>query len=113
MKVAGVGMRTSALAYILLEDALIIGLLLGAYAFAHFGNVLFLNSPLGLVQAIVFLGCVKAAFFLCGLYDFRHLLPRPVFWARLLGGIAFVTVGVWLFCVSTDGGSIACGGHST
>lgn len=100
MKVAGVQVRGFTLAYVLLEDALILGALLGAFAFAHFGRIALADSPLGLARALALLLGLKACFFWAGLYDFRHRPDRRTFWLRLLVGVGVVgAIGWGLWCV--------------
>jgi len=92
----------------MLEDALIIGALLGAFAFAHFGSVRFLASPLRLLPGLALVLCIKAAFFWCGLYDFRHIVPRATFWRRLLAGFLLSSLAAWGFCSLMVGEWLAC-----
>ena len=96
--VAGVRVRGATLLYVVLEDLLIVGALLGASAFAHFGRVTVLHSPLSLANALLIMAGLKAAFFWSGLYDFRHVPTRAVFWRRLALGLGLgsaVAAGVW------------------
>ncbi|MHC4973368.1 MAG: TIGR03013 family XrtA/PEP-CTERM system glycosyltransferase [Planctomycetota bacterium] len=103
MKVAGVRVRGVTLVYVLLEDLLILAVLMGAFAFAHFGRLAILRSPLNLVNAVVLLIGLKAVFFWVGLYDFRHVVDRLTFWKRLLGGVALVSVAAAvLWCLLAD-----------
>jgi len=94
MTVAGVRVRGVAVVYVLFEDVAIIAALLGAFAFAHFGRVRILESPLGILNAIVLLVAIKAAFFWSGLYDFCHRADRRTFWRRMLTGLTIVSLGV-------------------
>lgn len=108
MKVAGVRVRGAAVLYVVVEDLLIVGILLGAFAFAHFGLVRPLKSPLTLVQTLAVLVAIKAAFFWFGLYDFSRRGRRGVFWKRLGVGLAVVYVLAGLvWCVVTDQ-KVAC-----
>jgi len=103
MKVAGVRVRGVTLLYVVLEDVMILAVLMGAFAFAHFGRLAILQSPLNLINAIVLLVGLKAVFFWVGLYDFRHILDRLTFWKRLLGGVALVSVAAAvLWCLLAD-----------
>ena len=103
MKVAGVRVRGAAVLYVLAEDAFIVAALLGAFAFAHFGRIRILESPLGILNAVCLLIAIKAAFFWTGLYDFGHRADRRTFWRRLFTGFAVVYTGTWLmWCVVTD-----------
>lgn len=103
MQVAGARVRPATLAYVLLEDVLIVACLLGASAFANFGRITVLNSPLGLFNAVALLFGVKAFFFWTGLYDFRHRVSRRRFWLRLLTGLSLVSVAaVVLWCGVVD-----------
>ena len=103
MKVAGVRVRGFTLAYVLLEDLLIVGALLGAFAFAHFGRIAVLDSPLGIARALALLLGLKACFFWAGLYDFRHMPTRRTFWVRLAAGVAIVGALAWgLWCLLSD-----------
>ena len=108
MKVAGVRVRFGTLLYVLVEDAVILGLLLGAFAFADFGQLDVLHSPLGLVNAILLMLGFKAVFFWAGLYDFRHLPDRRTFWKRLGFGLALVSVAAYVLWVWVAGEGIAC-----
>ena len=60
MTIAGARIRGATFAYVVFEDFLIIGALLGASAFAHFGQITVFHSPLGLANALVIL-CTRAA----------------------------------------------------
>ena len=103
MKVAGVRVRRTVVAYVLFEDLLIVALLLGAFAFAHFGRLEVLRSPLDLATLLGLLLAIKAAFFWLGLYDFSHDPPRHVFLKRLGIGIGVVYAAAWLlWCVASD-----------
>jgi len=103
MKVAGVRVRGVTLLYVVLEDLTILAVLMGAFAFAHFGHLAILQSPLNLINAIVLLIGLKAVFFWVGLYDFRHILDRLTFWKRLLGGVALVSAAAAvLWCLLGD-----------
>jgi sugar transferase (PEP-CTERM system associated) len=96
--VAGVRVRGATLLYVVLEDLLIVGALLGASAFAQFGRVTVFHSPLSLAKTLLIMAGIKVAFFWSGLYSFRHVPGRTVFWRRLGFGIGFasaVAVGVW------------------
>jgi len=99
VKVAGTRIRGATFLFILLEDALIVSALLGAFAFAHFGRVQVFHSPLGVANSILLLLGLKAVFFWAGLYDFRHVPSRAVFWRRLLLGVGLVGVAaIVLWC---------------
>ncbi|MHC4492043.1 MAG: nucleoside-diphosphate sugar epimerase/dehydratase, partial [Planctomycetota bacterium] len=103
MKVAGVRVRGVTLLYVLVEDLLILAVLMGAFAFAHFGHLAILRSPLNLLNAVILLIGLKAVFFWVGLYDFRHVVDRLTFWKRLLGGVALVSVAAAiLWCLLAD-----------
>jgi len=103
MKLAGVRVRGVTLLYVLVEDVLILGALLGAFAFAHFGSVALLRSPLGFARALLVLLALKTCFFWAGLYDFRHMRGRAAFWTRLVAGLAFVCLAGWVvWCGLTD-----------
>jgi sugar transferase (PEP-CTERM system associated) len=101
------------LLYVVLEDLLIIGALLGATAFAHFGRVTLFHSPLSLANGLLIMAGLKVAFFWAGLYDFRHVPSRPVFWRRLAFGLGLaVAVATllwygllreWLACLAFVG----------
>ena len=60
--------------YLLVEDLILLAAVLLA-----------VRDPL---PALALFGLVKGAFFVCGLYDFRLLPTRPVFWTRLTIGAA-------------------------
>lgn len=77
MNVAGVRIRGAAAVYLLLEDLLLLLAAIGALWFAG-------KSPW---TALFVLVAVKLAFLVCGLYDFRLLPTRPVFWSRLASGV--------------------------
>jgi len=103
MKVAGVRVRGTAVVYVLFEDLLIVTLLLGAFAFAHFGRLEILRSPLDLATLLGLLLAIKAAFFWLGLYDFSHEPPRRVFLKRLGIGIGVIYAAAFLlWCVASD-----------
>jgi hypothetical protein len=63
MKVAGVRVRGVTLLYVFLEDLLILAVLMGAFAFAHFGRLAILRSPLNLLNAVLLLVGLTAVFF--------------------------------------------------
>ncbi len=90
MNLAGVRVRGVTLFYVLLEDFLIVLALLGGCAFAHGGRLTPLQSPLGIANALLLLGGIKASLFWCGLYDFRHRPNRTTFWKRIAAGSALV-----------------------
>ncbi len=92
MTAGGVRLRGTAAVYVLLEDLLIVASLLGAFAFAHYGRLDSLASATGVLLAFGMLAAVKASFFVCGLYDFRLLATRGVFWGRLLAGAAIAAL---------------------
>jgi sugar transferase (PEP-CTERM system associated) len=96
-------------AYVVVEDALILGALLGALAFAHFGLSWLLDSPLALLHLALLVVAIKAAFFCTGLYDFSRMITRRAFWRRNLIGIAAVAVGAWLAWAVPTGERVACG----
>jgi len=110
VNIAGVRVRGTTFAYVVLEDLLIIGALLGASAFAHFGRLTVFHSPLGLANALLILAGLKAAFFWAGLYDFRHVPTRAVFWRRLGLGLGLAAAAAallwyglldeWLACAA-------------
>ncbi|NJN14791.1 MAG: hypothetical protein HC813_04085 [Planctomycetes bacterium] len=108
MKIAGTRIRGTAVAYVVVEDLLILGTLLAAFAFAHLGTPDLLASPLRLIPALGLLLCIKAAFFWCGLYDFRHLVSRATFWKRLLAGFLLSGAGAWGVCTLLPGEGLAC-----
>ena len=99
--------RGAAVLYVFIEDLLIAGILFGAFAFADFGQFRALRSPLRVANLAVMLVAIKFAFFWTGLYDFRHLVSRRVFWNRIFWGFAFVYVGA---CVALAIGDqrVAC-----
>ena len=103
MKVAGVRVRGAAVLYMLVEDLLIVGILCGAFAFAHFGQL----APLRVANVAAMLLAIKVAFFWTGLYDFRQLVSRRVFWRRVTVGFALVYLGAWL-ASSLAGERLAC-----
>ena len=78
------------MAYILLEDVALIGSVLGAFWFAHFGSLAALGEWTGLVSVLAVIVGVKTMYFLAGLYDFSQVHSRPGFFGRLAfaGGIA-------------------------
>lgn len=96
MKVAGLRLRSAAVAYVLIEDAMIILALLAAFAFAHFGTLAPLRSPVQVVHVLLFLLGVKITFFYTRLYDLRHLTSRSTFWRRLIVGLGMVGLGGWV-----------------
>ncbi len=108
MRIAGTRVRGTAVAYVVFEDALIVGALLGAFAFAHYGSIRFVASPLRLLPGLALLLSIKAAFFWCGLYDFRHLVPRATFWRRLFAGFLLSGLAAWGFCSVMVGERLAC-----
>ncbi len=63
MKVAGVRVRGAAVLYMLVEDLLIVGILCGAFAFAHLGQL----APLGVASVAAMLLAIKVAFFWTGM----------------------------------------------
>jgi sugar transferase (PEP-CTERM system associated) len=100
VNVAGVRVRGATFFYVVLEDILIVSALLGASAFAHSGWVSPLRSPLSVANAIFIIAALKVAFFWSGLYAFRRVPTRKVFWRRLAFGLglgAAASVGVWHF----------------
>jgi sugar transferase (PEP-CTERM system associated) len=103
VKVAGVRVRGATVLYVVFEDLLILGVLLGAFAFAHFGQLAVLRSPLGLLNAVLLIVGLKAVFFWTGLYDFRHVPDRWTFWRRILLGLLLVSLGAAIhWCLITD-----------
>ena len=95
MSPGGVRLRGTAAVYVLLEDAAIVALLVGAFAFAHFGQLDALASPAALVLLLGLLLLIKGSFFICGLYDFRLLAPRAEFWTKLCCGAVLSALLVW------------------
>jgi len=107
VNLGGVRLRGSAAVYVLLEDATILALLIGAFGFAHFGRMDGLASVTGAAQLIALLLMVKGAFFICGLYDFRLLAPRGEFWTKLGAGAVLSAALVWAAWVGAAGEGIA------
>ncbi|MHC4954248.1 MAG: TIGR03013 family XrtA/PEP-CTERM system glycosyltransferase [Planctomycetota bacterium] len=107
MTIGGVRLRGAAAVYVLIEDAITVALLVGAFAFAHVGQVGGLASPQAVIGIVALLLLTKGAFFVCGLYDFRHLVTRPVFWTRVVGGAVLATALVWASWVAAAGEGIA------
>jgi sugar transferase (PEP-CTERM system associated) len=111
--VAGVRVRGPTFVYVVLEDLLIVGALLGASAFAHFGRITLFHSPLTLANGLLIMAGLKAAFFWAGLYDFRHIPSRAVFWRRLALGLGLAAAAAallwygllkeWLACLAFVG----------
>jgi sugar transferase (PEP-CTERM system associated) len=108
MQVAGARVRPATLAYVVLEDVLIVACLLGASAFANFGRITLFHSPLGLLNAVALLFGVKAFFFWTGLYDFRHRVSRRRFWTRLLAGLLLVSLAAVLLWCGVGDEPLAC-----
>lgn len=108
MKIAGVRVRRTAVFFVLLEDLLIAGVVWGAFVFAHAGSLRSVGPSPGILHATVGLLLVKAVFFWTGLYDFRNLATRWVFWRRLLCGVAVVDLGAWLLWDVGGGERVAC-----
>mgnify|MGYP001815667289 CR=1 FL=1 len=103
MKIAGVQVRSGAIAYLIFEDLLIAGSILGVLAYSRGGSLGLTGSPIGTVNAIVLFLGIKATFFWFGLYDLRYKPTRKDFWRRLLMALAVVCVGTWLhWFVLTD-----------
>jgi len=88
MRLAGERLRPLSLAYVLVEDAVIVAALAGAVAFAHYGSFATPHSPVGAATALSLLLGIKGVFYYAGLYDFRHLRPRRAFWTRLGAALA-------------------------
>jgi len=107
VNLGGVRLRGSAAAYVLLEDAAILTVLVGAFAFAHFGRVEGLVTLSGLAQLLALLLMVKGTFFVCGLYDFRLLTARSEFWTKLTAGAVLAAALVWATWVGAAGEGIA------
>ncbi|MHC4849036.1 MAG: hypothetical protein ACYTEG_11350, partial [Planctomycetota bacterium] len=61
-------------AYLLVEDLILLA-----------ATLLVVREPWA---ALLLFVLVKSGFFICGLYDFRLLPTRPVFWTRLAAGTA-------------------------
>ncbi|MGH7162422.1 MAG: TIGR03013 family XrtA/PEP-CTERM system glycosyltransferase [Planctomycetota bacterium] len=89
---AGVRLRGAAVAYVALEDALIAGAILGAFAFTQIGV-----APAGLAPAAALFLAIKAAFYWARLYDLRHLTDRGTFWLRLLSGVGPAAAAGWAY----------------
>jgi len=107
VNLGGVRLRGSAAAYVLLEDAVILTVLVGAFAFSRFGSLEGLASLSGLVQVFALLLLVKGTFFACGLYDFRMLTARSEFWMKLGAGAVLAAALVWSAWVGAAGEGIA------
>jgi len=90
VNLAGVRVRGVTLLFVLVEDVLIVLSLLAGCAFAHYGEITPLDSPLGLLNALLLLVAIKASLFWAGLYDFRHRPSRSTFWKRIAGGTLMV-----------------------
>ena len=107
MTVGGVRLRGTAAVYVLLEDLLILGALLMAFVFASHGRLDTLASGQVVALAAGMFLCVKASFFVCGLYDFRLLPARGVFWGRLITGAAIAALLGWGACTWLGGEPVA------
>jgi len=107
VNLGGVRLRRAAAVYILFEDVAIVSVLVGAFAFAHFGNLDALATPAGLALLALLLFLIKGAFFVCGLYDFRLLLPRATFWSKLGMGALLAGTLVWATWVGVAGEGLA------
>lgn len=103
MRLAGVRLRPLSFAYVLFEDAVILFALVAALAFAHHDPA----APLHLARAAAAVFAVKAVFFYAGLYDFRHLASRAVFWTRLLAAIAVASGLAWVAFAAPRGEGVA------
>jgi sugar transferase (PEP-CTERM system associated) len=101
VKVAGQRLRPAAVAYVLIEDVLILGSLVAAIVFASSWRLEPFRSPGRWVHLAIFFLCVKATFFYASLYDLRRMTDRRTFWKRLLVALLVTVgagwvVGVWL-----------------
>jgi len=98
VNVAGVRVRGATLSYVVLEDLLIVGALLAASAFAYSGWITPFHSPLSLANVVLIMLGLKVAFFWSGLYSFRRVPSRKLFWRRLALGLglgATAAVVIW------------------
>lgn len=99
MKVAGLRLRPVTVAYVFLEDLLILGALVGSLLFARSGSLEYFHSPIRLAHIVAFFLGVKATFYYTRLYDFRRVASRRAFWLRLSLALAISAGASWFIGV--------------
>ncbi len=101
-------MRGSTVAYILLEDVALVGSVLGAFWFAHFGSLAALGEWTGLLSVLAVIVGVKTLYFLAGLYDFSQIRSRNGFWGQLTCAFVIAAALAWITWCALFDQPLAC-----